>query len=121
MPRNARKEGYSRRHRFSERGSFGPVLRAPRKLRSRLVVVHVMPGVGPQSRFGLAFTRRLVPSAVDRNTVKRMLRETLRRHGMKHSGLDCVVTMRERFQPGQAVEIAAEVARMLDRLLPAAA
>ena len=35
MPRGARKEGYSRRHRFTARGSFGPILKGSRKLRGR--------------------------------------------------------------------------------------
>jgi len=118
MPRSARKEGYSRRHRFADRGSFGPVLRAPRKLRSRLAIVHVMPGTSPHSRLGLALTRRLVPSAVDRNLVKRMVRETFRRHVMRQSGFDCVVTLREKYQAGQAAAIAAEVGSLLERLSP---
>ncbi|MEO5694868.1 MAG: ribonuclease P protein component [Usitatibacter sp.] len=121
MPRNARREGYSRRHRFAERGSFGPVLRAPRKLRGRLAIVHVMPAASLHSRLGLALTRRLVPSAVDRNMVKRMVRETFRRHDVKQSGFDCVVTLREKFQHGQAPQIAAEVSELLDRLGSAAA
>jgi ribonuclease P protein component len=120
MPRNARKEGYSRRHRFAERGSFGPVLRAARKLRGRLAVVHVMPGRGAVSRLGLALTRRLVPAAVDRNMVKRMVRETFRRHAVKQSGFDCVVTLREKYRLGQAPEIATEICGLLDRLVPAA-
>ena len=121
MPRNARKEGYSRRHRFAERGSFGPVLRSPQKLRSRLAIVHVAPARGSHSRMGLALTRRLVPDAVDRNLVKRMVRETFRRHIAKSLSFDCVVMLRERFADGQAAQIAAEVGELLDRLNPPAA
>lgn len=116
MPRSARKEGYSRRHRFAERGSFGPVLRSPRKARGPLVTVHAAPGSAPVSRLGIALTRRLVRSAVHRNQVKRLVREVYRHHDIKASGLDCVVSLRERFQPGTAASLAREVARLFDEL-----
>ena len=116
MPRNARKEGYSRRHRFSARGSFGPVLRSNRKLRGRLTIIHVTAGPLPVSRLGVALTRRLVPSSVDRNFVKRTLREAFRRHPVKGSGLDCVVTLRERFKRGQLEAMVAEIHGYFDQL-----
>jgi ribonuclease P protein component len=116
MPRHARKEGFSRRHRFAQRGSFGPVLRSPRKIRGRLAVVHAVTGAGTGSRLGIALTRRLVPSSVERNRVKRMVRETFRRHEVKDAGLDCVVTLRSRFDPATAEELRAEVAALFDQL-----
>lgn len=116
MPRHARKEGFSRRHRFAQRGSFGPVLRSSRKIRGRLAVVHAVTGAGAVSRLGIALTRRLVPSSLERNLVKRMVRETFRRHDVKSAGLDCVVTLRSRFDPATAGELRAEVASLFDQL-----
>lgn len=116
MPRHARKEGFSRRHRFAQRGSFGPVLRSPRKIRGRLAVVHVVAAAGPASRLGIALTRRLVASSMDRNRVKRMVRESFRRHDLKGAGLDCVVTLRERFDPATAAQLRAEIATLFDQL-----
>jgi ribonuclease P protein component len=119
MPRNARQDGYSRRHRFAARGSFGPVLRASRKVRSRFAVIHAAPRDASISRLGIALTRKLVASSVDRNRVKRIAREAFRRHRVKFAGLDCVVMLRERFQPEQADAIAAEIRGLLDELCPA--
>lgn len=116
MPRHARKEGFSRRHRFAQRGSFGPVLRTSRKIRGRLAVVHAVTGAGTVSRLGIALTRRLVPSSLERNRVKRMVRETFRRHEVKDAGLDCVVTLRSRFDAATAGELRAEVAALFDQL-----
>lgn len=116
MPRHARKEGFSRRHRFVQRGSFGPVLRSSRKIRGRLAVLHAVTGAGSASRLGIALTRRLVPSALERNRVKRIVRETFRRHEAKDAGLDCVVTLRSRFDPSTAEELRAEVAALFDQL-----
>jgi ribonuclease P protein component len=116
MPRHARKEGFSRRHRFAQRGSFGPVLRSPRKIRGRLAVVHAVAGASAVSRLGIALTRRLVPSSLERNRIKRMVREAFRRHEVRDAGLDCVVTLRSRFDPATAEELRSEVASLFDQL-----
>lgn len=120
MPRNARKEGYSRRHRFTARGSFGPVLRGSRKIRGQFAVIHVAPGRIAVSRLGVALTRKLVASSVDRNYVKRAMREAFRRHPVKHAGLDCVVMLRGRFEAARAPALVAEVRGLLDQLAGAA-
>jgi ribonuclease P protein component len=92
------------------------VLRAPRKLRGRLAILHVAPARDAHSRFGIALTRRLVPLAVDRNRVKRLVRDTFRRHVVKSSGYDCVVSLRSRYEAEQAAAIAAEIRELLDQL-----
>ena len=114
MPRIARQEGYSRRHRFSERGSFGPILRGTRKHRGTLAILHVATGRPGASRFGMALTRRLVPSAVARNRLKRLARELFRRHPARIAGLDCVVTLRTRIVAEDA--FVAELGSLLGRV-----
>ena len=116
MPRIARLEGYPRRHRFTVQGSFGTVLRGSRKLRGRLTTVHVHAGLAGASRLGVALTRKLVPRAVDRNSVKRLVREVFRRHVLKRAGLDCVVMLRERFDPAHAGALRDEVRAHFDQL-----
>jgi len=92
------------------------VLRGSRKLRGRLAIVHVAPAADSESRLGVALTRRLVPSAVDRNFVKRIVREAFRCHAVKGSGMDCVVMLRERFTREHAAEVLAEICRHLDQI-----
>jgi ribonuclease P protein component len=115
MSRDARPEGFSRRHRFGTRGAFGPVLRGSRKIRGRLVILHLASGPVSTSRLGIALTRRLVPAAHDRNGVKRLARELFRRHALKQAGLDCVVTLRERFADGHAGAIREELSALFDQ------
>ena len=116
MPRSARIEGYSRRHRFTAQGSFGAVLRGTRKLRGHHAVLHVTPGRSGASRLGIALTRRLVPSSADRNRVKRLVRETFRRHELKAVGLDCVVALRQRFDAQTEASLMAEIRAFFDQL-----
>lgn len=115
MSRDARPEGFSRRHRFGTRGAFGPVLRGSRKLRGRLVALHIVPGQVNTSRLGIALTRRLVPAAHDRNGVKRLARELFRRHSLKKAGLDCVVSLRERFVAAHAAELREELSQLFEQ------
>lgn len=116
MARGARKEGYSRRHRFTARGSFGPVLKGSRKLRGRYAILHVAPARNSHSRLGIALTRRLVPASTDRNLVKRLVRESFRRHVVKQSGLECVLTLRQKFAAADVPAVIAEVVSLFDQL-----
>lgn len=116
MARSPRPEGFSRRHRFSARGSFGPVLRSPRKLRGNCVVLNVLEGHGDFSRLGIALTRRMVPSAVDRNHLKRLVREEFRHHEVKQRRLDCVVALRKPFDATLAPALRVELRQLLDQL-----
>jgi ribonuclease P protein component len=120
MARAARKEGYSRRHRFSRRGSFGAVLRGARKVRGSLAVLHTVAAHGAPSRFGIALTKRLVPSSHERTRLKRLLRELFRRHPVKQQGLDCVITLKARYDRRQEDDLRREVQSLFDRAVTTA-
>ena len=113
--RDARAEGLSRRHRFSVQGSFGAILRNARKFRGPHAVLHVSPGRPGTSRFGIALARRQVPTSVQRNRVKRALREAFRRHAVKRAGLDLVVSLRERVAPAEEKALVSEIVGLLDQ------
>jgi len=115
MPRDARAEGFSRRHRFTVQGSFGAILRNSRKLRSPHAVLHVAPGTPGPSRLGVALTRRALPSSVDRNRVKRSIREVFRRHPVKNAGLDLVVMLRAPFGMNDRRLLVDEIRALLDQ------
>ena len=115
MPRGERVEGYPRRHRFCSRGSFGPVLKEGRKIRGRFAVLHVSPAPAGVSRLGVALTRKLVSLATQRNRVKRGIREAYRRSPLTASGLDLVVTLREKVSDETIPQVVAEVASLFDQ------
>jgi ribonuclease P protein component len=115
MPRQARPEGYSRRHRFTEQGGFGPVIRGSRKVRGQLAMLHVGPAPQGISRLGVALTRRMIPRAVDRNRVRRLAREVFRRHAAKAAGLDVVLMMRSRLAAEAEAAFVSEFSALLDR------
>jgi ribonuclease P protein component len=116
MPRSPRREGFSRRHRFSARGSFGAALRSSRKLRGESIVLNIAPAPGVASRLGIALTRRLVPLATQRNRFRRLVRDVFRRHEVKDRGLDCVVALRRPFAGLETASLRAELRELFDQL-----
>ncbi|HEX4332112.1 MAG TPA: ribonuclease P protein component [Usitatibacter sp.] len=116
MAPSAQAEGFPRRHRFDARGSFGALLGGARKARGELAVVHAGAGRPGASRLGIALTRRLVPLATERNRVKRLVREAFRRHRLKTAGVDCVVTLRGKWRPGDARALDAEIRALFERI-----
>jgi len=52
------------------------------------------PNSGKCARLGIVASKRTLPRAVNRNHVKRIIREVFRQHNIKHFGLDLVVMVR---------------------------
>jgi ribonuclease P protein component len=115
MPREPRDQGLSRRHRFAERDAYGPVLKGGRKVRGRMAVLSVGRSAGP-SRLGVALTRRMIPLAVERNRVRRLVREAFRRHVAKQLPMDFVVTLRQRVTRAELPTLRVELVALLDQL-----
>jgi ribonuclease P protein component len=115
MNKGARKEGLSRRHCFIGRGAFTAALRSPRKLRSPAILLHVAAGRPSESRLGLSTPKRLTRRAVDRNRMKRLVREAFRRHVVKTAGLDLVLAPRQPFSRDDEAAWLAEVVGLLGR------
>ena len=114
MSRGARPEGLSRRHRFRGEDCFRPLLRSPRKHSGSLAVLHLARTNAP-ARFGIAVGRRSAKSAVQRNAIKRRARELFRRHPLKRSRLDVIVTLTSRFEPKRIDLLMIELAELMDR------
>jgi ribonuclease P protein component len=115
MTRGARKEGLSRRHRFVGRGGFAVALRSPKKLRGPAMILHMATGVPGHSRLGLVLPKRLARRSVDRNRMKRLARETFRRHAVKSAGLDLVLAPRQPFSRESEQEWLVQMRELLDR------
>ena len=81
-----------------------------------MMVVNIAESRGAVSRLGIALTRRMVPLASQRNFLKRLVRETFRRHQVKSRGIDCVVALRKPFDPAAAPALRDELRSLFDQL-----
>lgn len=116
MSRGVRREGLSRRHRFRGQDAFRPLLRSPRRFSGSLAVLHVMPAAAPVARFGISVGKRAARGSVERNRIKRKARDTFRRHALKRSPVDLVMTLTSRFKPALTEELVQELRELMDRV-----
>ena len=115
MSRGVRREGLSRRHRFRGRDAFRPLLRSPRKFAGTYAVLHVAPAATAVARFGISVGRKAAKLSLQRNRIKRRARETFRRHAIKQSPVDLVLTLTSRFDAAHIDAFIVELTDLMDR------
>jgi ribonuclease P protein component len=96
----------TRRHRLRGPAAFAAVLRRGQRFEGERLQLVALPAVGAGC-VGYVIGKKLLPRAVDRNRLKRMLRETLRARRPAVNAFDLVLRLR---RPCAATDIAAAVA-----------
>jgi ribonuclease P protein component len=79
-------------------------------------MVYVRPNGLSQARIGIIASKRVAPRAVDRNRMKRMVRETFRSMRRLLAGIDVVVQPRRCPPRDSTVAARAELVRVLEEL-----
>ncbi|UCF77187.1 MAG: ribonuclease P protein component [Betaproteobacteria bacterium] len=82
----------------------------------RYFTVFAKPNGLGQARIGIVTSKRVAPRAVDRNRVKRMVREVFRSHRGRLGSLDVVIRLRRCPTRGSGNEARSELARLLAEL-----
>jgi len=80
-------------HRLLRKDRFDHVVRGE-NVADKYFKVFFAGNDGENARLGIIASKRSFPRAIDRNRVKRMVRETFRRHGIKVQKLDLVVLVK---------------------------
>jgi ribonuclease P protein component len=89
-------------HRLLRKNGFGHVMHAENVL-DRYFKVFFVENEENNARLGIIASKKALPSAVDRNSVKRIIRETFRHHTIKAHNIDMVVMVRSAYpQEGSA-------------------
>jgi ribonuclease P protein component len=102
-------------HRLRETSRFVAVRKEGRSVAHPLLVLGYLPNDTSVSRFGFAVSRR-VGGAVERNRVKRLLREAIRRRlGSIRPGYDVVFVARPPVRTADFRQVDDAVARLLSR------
>lgn len=73
---------------------FTTVLRGGKKTNDTLFSVYTAPNQLPQARLGVTVSRKVSSRAVQRNRIKRQVRESFRQHRLTLCGVDLVVIAR---------------------------
>jgi ribonuclease P protein component len=80
--------------RLTRPADFRRVFDAPTRFVDTCFAVLVRENGGRAARLGLAISKRCAPRAVDRNRLKRLVRESFRHNQVRLTGLDIVVSCR---------------------------
>ena len=82
---------FSRRQRLTQSKDFDRLFRRSERSSDNVVTVLARRNGASASRLGMAISRKCAPRAVDRNRLKRVIRESFRQAGEQLQGLDLVV------------------------------
>jgi ribonuclease P protein component len=106
----------TRRYRLRGAAAFASVLRRGQRFEGERLQLVAVPAGGTDGRAGYVIGKKLLARAVDRNRLKRMLREAIRARRPAMNAFDVVVRLR---RPCAAKDIAgaiAEASALLDAL-----
>ena len=90
-------ERFARTYRLTNPAEFKFVFDSPCKVSDRDIAVLCRTNNLDRARLGITVPKRQVNGAVARNRIKRLVRESFRRHRADLSGLDIVVMVRHGF------------------------
>jgi len=110
---SAHPEAFPRANRLLSPAEFGRVFKSGRRFGDDCFTVIVTPALGQNARLGLAVSKKVSKSAVQRNRIKRIVRESFRKHSAHLPAVDLVVMAR----PGAAGCDNHRLANSIDALL----
>lgn len=114
---------FPRDRRLAEGAVFDALLKSGRRVQAGPVGGRLAPsamGASAPARLGITVAKRHLKRAVDRNTVKRLIREAFRHHAENVSGSDMLISLRFEPQKLRSRQGRAVVNAALDQLFKAA-
>jgi ribonuclease P protein component len=100
---------FPREARLAGEGAFTSVFSYRCVVRSEHFSVFAKPNLSQSSRLGITVGKRVAARAVDRNYIKRTLREMFRLHAVEFYGMDIVVQLRRAYGRGSYISISKEL------------
>jgi ribonuclease P protein component len=104
------------RHRLRGSAAFAAVFRSGRRFEGSRLQLLARSTSNAATRVGFVIGKKLLGRAVDRNRLKRMLREHVRNRRSALEGFDLIVRLREPCPPAEIAAAAAELKALLDTL-----
>ena len=109
---------FARRYRLTKTDEYSSVFGFRRAIRGKWLMLHYQPRPTPEeaARLGLVVGKKLLKRAVDRNRVKRIVREQFRRQRVILPAYDLVVRLATRPVPLDGKALAEDFLALLDKL-----
>ena len=111
-------QNFARRYRLTKTDEFSSVFGFRRAIRGKLLMLHYFPRHGStgDARLGLVIGKKQLRRAVDRNRVKRVIRETFRRLRHELPANDIVVRLAVKPQSLDTRALTEDLLILLDKL-----
>ncbi len=107
---------FSRAQRLLNPSDFKYVFDRPVKVSNAYLTILARKNDRPQARLGLAVPKRQIKTAVARNRIKRLIRESFRHHQTELAGLDIVVLVRSGASRVENAVLTSDLNRQWDKL-----
>lgn len=111
-------QNFARRYRLTKTDEFSSVFGFRRAIRGKLLMLHYQPrpeGM-TEARLGLVVGKKLLKHAVDRNRLKRIVREQFRLRRPALPAMDLVVRLAVKPLPLDGKQIAEDIVALFDKL-----
>lgn len=115
LPGKPPPRGFPRSARLTRAAEYRRVFQGAERFADRYFTLLAAPN-GPEPRLGLAISRRVAPRAVDRNRLKRLLRETFREQRERLPAVDVVAMARPAARHADSRELTAALQRLWRRM-----
>ena len=109
--------GFPRSARLTESRDFHAVFAGARRFADRHFTLLAAPGSTDRARLGLAVSRKAAPRAIDRNRLKRLIRESFRHQQGSLPPLDVVVMVRPLARQTESATLSAALDRLWQRII----
>lgn len=107
---------FTRASRLTQPTQYKQVFAGARRRGDRYFTILSIPNAHEQARLGMAVSRRNMPRAVDRNRIKRLIRESFRQHRADLSARDIVVLAKAPARHASNTELLEALSRHWQRL-----
>jgi len=112
---------FPRRARLRRPGDYDAVLSGGKRYSEQILTAVVKSTIPAAPRLGLAISSRVAPDAVDRNRIKRLARESFRRHRAQLPAVDVVILARAGAGAARPAELRGAFERLWQRIAAASA
>ena len=108
--------GFDSRYKLTETDDFSSVFSFRRRFSGIILIFHYMPNTSGHSRLGLVVAKKVTRSAVERNYMKRVLREWYRLNRHRFGSVDLVIRTQKTFGPAGFREVGVEFERAIAQI-----